>query len=295
MSLANCEAARRFGPYVNTYPSCVTYFRLSIKSMNLPVIPKDALGYGLLIAPVGTHTSKTMMLIELSRLLAASPPETGYAELRCLVVEDNATLKATVVTRKDTFRRLAQLYALRPERVLYRALRDLWAASAEEQPVIALLCALARDPLLRATAPVVLNAVEGDVLTPQMLEAAIDTHFPGRYSPVVRARVGQNTISSWAQSGHLVGYRTKTRVRLHPGPAATTYALLLGYLCGDRGAALLDTFWARVLDSTPTALDGLAFMSHQRGWLDYRRIGNVAEIDFRFLLRSESNMVSAPK
>lgn len=256
--------------------------------MRQPAITEGALGYGFVISPIGTHTSKTMMLTELSRLFAASLPEIGYAELRRLVVEDNVTLKATVVTRKDTFRRLAQLYALRPERVVYRALRDLWPTSAVEQPVLALLCALARDPLLRATAPVVLNAAEGDVLTPQLLEAAIDAHFPGRYSPIVRARVGQNTISSWAQSGHLVGHRTKTRVRLQPGPAATAYALLLGCLCGDRGTALLDTFWSKVLDSTPTALDGLAFAAHQRGWLNYRRIGPVAEIDFPFLLRPES-------
>ena len=226
-----------------------------------------------------------MMLAEISRLLAASPPETGYAELRRLVVEDNVSLKATVVTRKDTFRRLAQLYALRPERVLYRALRDLWHASAEEQPVIALLCALARDPLLRATAPVVLNAAEGDVLTPQMLEAAIDASFPGatvrsseRGSDKTRFPPGRSP-GTWSATGP----RPASDFSLAPRPPRT--ALLLGYLCGDRGTALLDTFWAEILDSTPTALDGLAFAAHQRGWLNYRRIGDVAEIDFPFLLR----------
>ncbi len=259
--------------------------------MNEPAIPEDALRYGLVITPMGTHTSKTMMLAELSRFLAASPPEFGYAELRRLAVEDNVTLKATGYSRRDTFNRLAQLYSLRPEKVVYRALRDLWGANAEERPVLAILCALARDPLLRATAPAVLSAPEGSVVTPQMLEASIEAEFPGRYSAVVRASTGRNTISSWTQSGHLVGRRTKTRVRLQPGPAATAYALLLGYLCGDRGMALLDTFWAGVLDTTPTSVDGLAFAAHQRDWLDYRRIGNVAEIGFRFLLRPESDGV----
>lgn len=253
--------------------------------MSQPIITEDALRYGFVITPVGTHTSKTMMLAELSRLLGASPPETGYAEMRFLVVDENVTEKATMVTRKDTFSRLTQLYALRRERIVYRTLRDLWSANADERPVLAILCALARDPLLRATAPVVLDAAEGDSVTPQMLEAAVESSYPGRYSPVVRASTGRNTISSWAQSGHLVGRRTKTRVRLQPGPAATAYALLLGYLCGERGVALLDTFWARVLDSRPTTLDGLAFTAHQRGWLNYRRLGNVAEIDFPFLLR----------
>ena len=253
--------------------------------MQNPIITEDALRYGFTITPVGTHTSKTMMLAELTRLLAASPPETGYAEMRRLVVDANVTLKATAVTRRDTFNRLAQLYALRLEKIVFRALRDLWDLNVEERPALAILCALARDPLLRATAPIVLDAEEGAAVTPQMLEAAVESAYPGRYSPAVRASTGRNTISSWAQSGHLVGHRTKTRVRLQPGPAATAYALLLGYLCGDRGVALLGTFWAGVLDTTPTVLDGLAFAAHQRGWLDYRRLGDVAEIDFRFLLR----------
>ena len=257
--------------------------------ITLPSISEEALASGLVLTPVGTHTSKTMMLKELSRLLSATLPETSYVDLRRLVVEENVCLKATLVTRKDTFRRLAQLYALRPERLVYRAMRDLWPTSAEGQPLIAILCALARDPLLRATASVVLDTAVGDPVTPQMLAAAVESAYPGRYSPAVRASTGRNTISSWAQSGHLVGHRNKTRVRLQPSSAATAYALLLGYLCGERGVALLDTFWAGVLDTTPTAVDALAFAAHQRGWLNYRRIGNVAEIDFRFLLRPENN------
>ena len=257
--------------------------------MTLPSISEEILASGLVLTSVGMHTSKTMMLAELSRLLAASPPGTGYAEMRRLVVEDNVCLKATAYSRRDTFNRLAQLYTLRRERIVFRALRDLWELNVEERPILAILCALVRDPLLRATAPVVLYAAEGDAVTPQMLEASIEAAYPGRYSPAVRASTGRNTISSWAQSGHLVGHRTKTRVCLRPGPAATAYALFLGYLCGDRGVALLDTFWAGVLDTMPTAVDALAFGAHQRGWLNYRRIGNIAEIDFPFLLRPESN------
>ncbi len=260
--------------------------------LTLPSIPEEARASGLILTPVGTHTSKTMMLTELSCLLAASAPEADHSESRRLVVEDNVALKGTLSARKDTFRRLAQLYALRPESHVFRALRDLWTVSEEEQPIIALLCALARDPLLRATAPAVLEAGLETRVTPQMLEATMTSVYPGRYSPLVQVRVGQNAISSWAQSGLLKGRLTKSRVHPKIGPASTAYALFLGYLCGDRGTALLDTFWAQVLDSTPTTVDGLAFNAHQRGWLNYRRIGNVAEIDFPFLLRPESSNVS---
>jgi hypothetical protein len=252
--------------------------------LTLPIIPEESRVSGFVLTPIGTHTSKTMMLAELSRLIAASPQDADYEDLRRLIVEDNVTLKDSLAARKDTFNRLAQLYALRSDRPIYRALRELWPTSIEEQPVMAILCALARDPLLRATAPIVIDAELETAMTPQMLEGAVDAAYPGRYSERVRASVGRNTISSWRQSGHLAGHLKKYRSRAAIGPASVAYALFLGYLCGDRGVALLDTFWAQVLDSTPSTLDGLAFAAYQRGWIGYRRIGDVAEIDFQFLM-----------
>ena len=253
--------------------------------LTLPTIRDEDRALGFVPPPGGAHTSKTMMLAELSRLIDASSPESDHEELRRLVMDENVTLKDSITSRKDTFRRLSELYALRPERSIYHALRGLWPASTEERPMMAMLCALTRDPLLRATAPVVLNADLEAVLTPQMLEAAIASAYPGRYSESVRAGAGRNTISSWRQSGHLIGRLSKSRTRPVIGPASAAYALFLGYLCGSRGIALLDTFWAQVLDSTPSALDGLAFSARQRGWIEYRRLGDVAEFDFDFLLR----------
>src|SRR6266849_4464146 len=138
-----------------------------------PLIPEAAAGYGFVRSPVGTHTSKTMMLRELTLLMGASRAEAEYAERRGLVVGENVTLKGTQATRKETFQRLGQLYGLRREMVLYRALRDLWSVGEGERPLLALLCASARDPLLRVTAPAVLEVPEGSVVTPQRLEEQV--------------------------------------------------------------------------------------------------------------------------
>lgn len=251
-------------------------------------LPEDALSFGFINSLVGTHTCRTMMLKELTLLLQASSPDADYAEFRQLVVEENVTMKATLTTRKKTFRHLSELYGLRRELLIFRALRDLWDFNESERPLLAFLCATARDPLLRATGPRVLPHASGTIVTPQMLESEIHEAFPGRFSSLVEFAVARNTISSWAQAGHLIGKAKKTRSKAISGPATTAYALLLGYLCGVRGTLLFETHWAKLLDASEPDIDSHAFAAAQRDWLEYRRMGNVADIGFSFLLRAET-------
>ena len=251
-------------------------------------IPEIALPFGLSNGFLGTHTCRTMMLKELTLLLEASAPDATHAQLRELVIDENVTLKATLATRKKTWKHLSELYTLKRELVVFRALRDLWGSNLEERPLLALLCVAARDPLLRATVPAVLPLAPGTSVTPQTLEARIHETFPDRFNKLVQSGIARNTISSWAQSGHLAGKVKKTRSRAVSGPATTAYALLLGYLCGVRGTLLFETPWATLLDASEPTLDSYAFAAAQRGWLDYRRMGNVADISLSFLLREEA-------
>jgi hypothetical protein len=248
------------------------------------LIPESATEYGFRLKPGGAHGSKSMMLLEARLLFAASTPDTDYSELRRLAIDDNVVLKNTLSNREDVLNRLGDLYGLRQELRLYRTLRTLWDTAEQDQPLLAILCALARDPLLRATADAVLDQPIGVVVPTTSLETAIEVAFPQKYSPKTRLSVSQNTGASWAQAGHLVGKVGKVRNSVNAGPAAAAYALLLGHLCGVRGALLYETGWAAVLDTPPGALDGLAFAASQRGWVDYRRIGSVVEIGFSYLM-----------
>jgi hypothetical protein len=72
----------------------------------LPVVAETAARFGFANSPVGTHSSKTMMLRDLSLLLDASPEDASYAELRRLAVEENVILKSTLSNRKEVFSRL---------------------------------------------------------------------------------------------------------------------------------------------------------------------------------------------
>jgi len=226
-----------------------------------------------------------MMLREARLLFAASRPETSFDELKRLVLDENVLLKDTFSNREDVFQRLGDLYGLRTEIPLYRALRSLWDASEQEQPLLALLCALARDPLLRSTALIVLEQPDGASVTAAMLESALVAAFPERYAATTRLSISQNTTASWVQAGYLSGMQHKVRRRPVAGPATVAYALLLGFLCETRGTLLLETTWASLLDLPPGGIDSLAVAAAQRGWIDYRRLGSVADISFSYLLK----------
>jgi len=250
-------------------------------------IPKTAISYGFIIDGLGAHSGRTIMLKELRLLLTACPPITSMKGFRSAILSENVLLKHTESTRKESFRRLRELYGLNPDLLLFRALRTLWDQTPEAQPLLALLCATARDPMLRATAEVVLTASLESLVTAQMVSQSIDEQFPGRLNPTTLAGIGRHAASSWTQTGHLLGRTNKVRARAKSHPTSVAYALLLGYLCDVRGEALFHTLWARLLDAQIHILREQAIRASQQGWLEYRHAGEVTEISFHYLLSEE--------
>ena len=248
-------------------------------------VPESALAFGFVNEGNGSHAGRTMMLAELRTLLSTCSESVSVDEYRSAILDDNVLLKNTVATRRESFRRLRELYGLDSHIVLFRALRDLWFAEAEAQPLLALLCACARDPIFRATADLVLSLPTGEPVTPHMISAAVEGISPGRYNVTTLATIGRNAASSWRQSGHLSGRRSKVRTRADCRPVAVAYALLLGFLCDARGDALFHTVWARLLDTPESVLRTQASMASQQGWLEYRYSGDVTDVTFRHLLR----------
>lgn len=245
----------------------------------------DLLRYGLVNGPGGQHNSRTIMLKELRSLLAACPPTALVNDYRSAIITDNILLKGTMSTRVKTWRGMRELYSLDLDVLLFRAMRDLWDDDHEAQPLLAMLCAIARDPLLRGTVDLILDTPTGAVITPQMFADADDAAFPGHYKSGVLGVTGRNVASSWEQSGHLQGRQNKVRARANCRPTALVYALLLGHLCDARGEGLFHTPWARLLDAPTDNLRAQAIVASQQGWIEYRHSGHVTEIGFRHLLR----------
>lgn len=235
----------------------------------------------------GTHTSRTIMLDELRAVLTRCRPDAARNDYFLAIIEDNCLGKRTAATRKLSCQRLSELYALDPETLLFRVVRRCWYADRDGQTVLALLLALARDPLLRATAPPILHMRPGEELARQQITDALSQAAGNRLSPSTLDKVVRNTSSSWTQSGHLKGRGRKVRQKVVPTPASTAYALLLGHLAGTRGAALFETLWAQVLDAPPGELMHLAADARRVGFLDMRQSGGVIDVSFSRLLAPE--------
>ena len=175
---------------------------------------------GFRFGPRGTHGSRTIMLRELAELFDALPPSATRDDYKTAIVDENALGKRTYATRLSSRQRLNEMYGLDPRLALFRVLRHLWRADRPGRPLLAILCALARDPLLRSTAHPVLSLSPGEELIRSRFAAAIRQSVGTRMNDAVLDKVARNAASSWAQAGHLKG-----RVRKIRRPVAATPGL----------------------------------------------------------------------
>ena len=233
----------------------------------------------------GVHNTRTLMLNDVVDLFNVVPPGAPREAYEQTIVHENVLGKRTSSTRIYSFRRLTELYSLDPVVPVFRLLRTYWSADdGDGRPVLAMLCALARDPILRLTTEPVLALDLGAPFEKGALERAVETGAPGRFSPTSVAKIARMTGSSWTQSGHLGGRALKTRTRPRVTPAALAYALVLGYLSGVRGGPLFETLWARVLDAPLDRLHDLAQDASRRGLLTYRNAGGIVDMTFASIL-----------
>ena len=191
--------------------------------------------------------------------------------------------KRTLSTRQKSLRHLRELYALRASVPLFGALRILWYEDARSRPLLALMSAAARDPLVRCAVELVHDTVPGARLESDDFADAVQGAFPDRFSPGVRDRIGRNLASTWTQSGHLTAaskVAPKTRARLTLTPVAATYALYLAHLDGNAGPMLFEGIWADILDADARTMQGLAEDASRRGWVEYASGGGMVQVGF---------------
>ncbi len=236
----------------------------------------------------GAHLSRTMMLEDLSSLLGYinDPNANKKAYLRAIKA-DNCLGKRSGKTRELTSRHLVSLYSLNTTDTLFRSLLFFWHRDPAGRPLLAFLCACARDSILRATIPFILNLSEGSVVTREVMAAHIDDREPGRFSPATLKSTAQNINASWTQSGHLKGRVRKIRTPAIPTPASVSYALLLGYLSGARGPSLFRTQYARILDCSFDRAVELARDASHKGWIVFKQVGDIIEVVFPALINEQ--------
>lgn len=246
----------------------------------------QAEGLGFRFGDKGTHTSRTMMLAELSELLSSLSQGASRKDYATAIIDDNVLGKQTMATRRLTNQRLGELYGLDDGIPLFRVLRRLWELDADGRPLLALLCALARDPLLRSTAASVLRLPVGTELIRADFLSAIRDVTESRLNEKVLDKVARNVGSTWTQSGHLKGRVRKIRQRVTPTVGPTAYAIWLGSLEGLAGEQLLSCRWVKVLDRLGAEIIEFVLRAKQLGLLHARIGGGVVEIDARRLAGS---------
>lgn len=167
--------------------------------------------YGFRVGDKGTHSSRTLMLAELEAVLGSAPDNADRAVYASAIIEGNCLGKPTASTRRLSNQRLGELYALDSFSPAFRVLRQLWNIDISARPLLAMLAALARDPLFMASVPPILSLSVGAELQRASVRDALRAVVGERMNDAVLDKVVRNVSSSWTQTGHLQGRTFKIR------------------------------------------------------------------------------------
>lgn len=243
--------------------------------------------FGFRMGRSGAHASRTMMLVELQTLLDAVPANATKSDYIEGVVDANLLGKGTAKARELTAKHLVELYGLDEGLCLFRVFHRLWQQDAPARPVLALTLALARDPLLRLSRPLMLSKRPGEALDRREMEDVLDQAEPGRFSAASLKSFAQNINGSWTQAGFLHGRARKVRAQPTLTPTNLAFALFLGHLEGLRAQRLFASDWARLMSASQDELIALAQSASRRGLLVFMNAGGVMEVRFPGYLTSE--------
>ena len=232
--------------------------------------------FGMKLSGGGAHQSKTLMFRELESLINAGASTPG--EFQSAAIDENVMGKVTINTRRLTFKHLTSLYGLLDQPPLAQVFLKLWPSDVQGRRLRALLISLARDPILRVTAPAIMAGSVGQSLQHPRLQDALHTTFPERFSQKTLRSLAQNCASTWTQCGYLKGTVKKLRQRVMPTPPTVAFAALIATASGFGGPAILSSGWVRVLDlNSEQALDALR-RAEAIGLARVRSAGDVTEI-----------------
>ena len=219
------------------------------------------------------------MVSDLVLLFETVQERTDRAGCMDSIVGSNCLGKPTMTARRKSGQYLAQLYGLDQGIPLYRILRRLWVAAPCNRPVLAMLVALARDPLLAATADVILSLKPQDEYQPASVREAVISESDRNYSESTLRAITTRVSSSWTQAGHLAGRAIRHRRTVDATPESMALALYIGYVLGFRGRPAFESPWMRVLDCNSSRAQALAVEAKRRGLLDLRIAGDVVALD----------------
>ncbi len=130
----------------------------------------------------GAHIARTIMLQDISNLLSTVTVEANTGEYKIAVIENNVLSKKTQSARNEAFSRIRSLYGLSLDIPIFCVYRELLQFESKSLPLLSLLMALARDPILRVSAKVIVDVPLGHELNKEMFKKIIEERYKGEYN-----------------------------------------------------------------------------------------------------------------
>lgn len=228
-----------------------------------------------------SHTSQTILAANAATLICTFDSD-GAAwnrpALLTKIVGENIFGKRTESARRGSLRDMVALYGFDDPPPVTRVALALWP-SASNHPLLLGLLAVARDPVLRASADVIFAAQPGQAISFRDMASYLHSKYPDRYSPGTLRAVGERCISSWGQMGYLTPGRQRRRTAAAPDVAVSAFAAFLASCAGYAGAAMLASNWFRLLDVSQEQALSLLRRAEATGDVRVRIAGHVIDID----------------
>lgn len=228
----------------------------------------------------GAHSARSMMIEDLTHLLLSRDKDASRADYENDIINFNILHKPTENSRKLTYRHLIDLYSLDNKVLLFKVLRQWWELNEDTQAILALQLAIARDPLLRGSAELILQLEPGEHLARETMEACLAHDDPDRFSAASLKSFSQNINGTWTQAGYLSGRAKKFREAPKVSYVNVAYALFLAHCHGLSGQRLFESFWCRVLVQDKERLFELAHRASLRGLINFKHASDVVEVTF---------------
>jgi len=227
------------------------------------------------------HTSRTIMVNELSKVMDFSTDNDGYIES----LGQNVTGKKSSSGVAKTGNYLKRLYGFDLSYQPFIAFKYFWKnAESQDKPILAFIYAVNHDDLLAESIYVVQETAIGQKAAIEFFEASIEKYHPNQYTVNTRRSVAQNVASSWKQAGFIVGKVKNIRAQPKISYFAACFAFLMSYLKGNKGTFIWNSLGVKALCLNEASLQELAVECAKRDLMQYQYAGSVTVISFNNLL-----------
>ncbi len=233
------------------------------------------------IKPTTVHTARTIMFLELERVMDFSLEKDNYVE----AMQNNVFVKKSQDGIKNTSAFLTKLYGFDTSSNKFKAFKYFWSITEEfEKELLAFIFALNKDYLLQESISVIVNCKIGKKVEIETLEQNIEKYHPNRFTKNTLRSVSQNIASSWKQAGFIKGKVKNIRTEPEITSSIISFAMLLAFIDGMRGDFIFQNNCIQSLCMSENRIRELALEASKMDFMQYQFAGSVTSISFDNLL-----------